>query len=576
MLLLVMTATTTTLTLGLVLHGVTSQPYQATRSATAGPDVVSSSATNQQGISSPADLAALNELSHAAGVTGHSGPYPVTSAVIRAHGHTAEAEVVGRDQAAASVDQPKVIQGRWVRNGMAVVERAFAEALGVNIGDSITLNGRPFKVIGIAITAAFPPFPAICDVGCNFPVSANNIGLVWLTRADVRRLGTPAAPRSYTLNLRLADPARAGAFVNAHTSSSSTAPILTSWQAISHDDALAVENEQGILLIGSSLLVLLAIASVAVLVGGRMADQMRRVGLLKAVGGTPSLVAAVLLSEFLFLAFIGAVTGLVVGWLVAPVLTNPGAGLLGVPGTPPITVSSVALVVAVALAVAVVASLVPTARAARTSTIRALADSVSPPRRGSWLIAKSASLPVPLLLGVRLAARRPRRVGLSLASVAITVSGIVAVLIAHTRGVRVDSGLNNPLTDARNQVLLFITVMLIILAVINAIFITWATAQDSRQSSALARALGTTPEQVAVAISAAQVLPAVVGAILGIPGGIGMVALGRHGGTETLPAIWWLIALVIVTPLVAAVLTAIPARIGARQPVAEILQAETA
>ena len=40
LLLLAITAATTTLTLGLVLHGVTSQPYQQTRAATNGPDVV--------------------------------------------------------------------------------------------------------------------------------------------------------------------------------------------------------------------------------------------------------------------------------------------------------------------------------------------------------------------------------------------------------------------------------------------------------------------------------------------------------------------------------------------------------
>ena len=40
LLLLAITAATATLTLGLALHGVTSQPYQQTRAATNGPDVV--------------------------------------------------------------------------------------------------------------------------------------------------------------------------------------------------------------------------------------------------------------------------------------------------------------------------------------------------------------------------------------------------------------------------------------------------------------------------------------------------------------------------------------------------------
>src|ERR687887_452372 len=65
---------------------------------------------------------------------------------------------------------------------------------------------------------------------------------------------------------------------------------------------------------------LLWLASIAVLVGGRMADQLRRVGLLKAVGGTPSLVAAVLLAEHLAVALLATAVGLVVGRLAAPLL----------------------------------------------------------------------------------------------------------------------------------------------------------------------------------------------------------------------------------------------------------------
>ena len=115
---------------------------------------------------------------------------------------------------------------------------------------------------------------------------------------------------------------------------------------------------------GSWLLGLLAVASVAVLVGGRMAEQIRRVGLLKAIGGTPGLVAAVLLAEYMLLSLIAAAAGLGVGWLVAPLLTKPGGGLLGTAGAPPLTIANVGVVVALALAVAVVATLVPAIRAA--------------------------------------------------------------------------------------------------------------------------------------------------------------------------------------------------------------------
>ena len=89
-----------------------------------------------------------------------------------------------------------------------------------------------------------------------------------------------------------------------------------------------------------------------------MAEQTRRVGLIKAVGGTPGLIAAVLLAENLVLALIAAAAGLAAGWRAAPLLTSPGAGLVGAPGAPSLTTLTVALVAAAALALALAATLV--------------------------------------------------------------------------------------------------------------------------------------------------------------------------------------------------------------------------
>jgi putative ABC transport system permease protein len=602
LLLVVIAAATTALAMGLALRGVTNRPYAHTQAATRGPDVVAQLGANPltnptspqapgQLNPSPQVLEQVKAVAGSPGVTGHSGPYLVAGAVLRARGLGARAEVVGRGQAPAAVDQPELTAGSWVRPGGVVLERTFADALRVTVGDRVTLNGRRFVVSGIAVTADSAPYPNLCYGAAAFCIAASPAnagplpgpGLAWVTQQDARGLAaSDPGPASYVLYLRLRHPARAGQFASSYDRAHAQpgAPYLIPWQDIAASAGLLVQDEQQILIPGSWVLALLAVASVAVLVGGRMAEQTTRVGLLKAIGGTPGLTAAVLLAENVAVALAAAVVGLAAGWLAAPLITNPGAGLVGAPGAPSLTVSTVGLVIAVALAVALASTLAPAIRAAHTSTVRALAAAARPPRRGAGLIAVSRRLPVPLLLGLRLVARRPRRATLSAASIAATAAGIVAVLTYHSTtdlNLAGHSGaLGNPVVSRDEQMLLVLTVGLLALAALNAVCTAWATVLDSRHASALARALGATPRQVGAAVSAAQVIPALPGALAGIPLGLGLFALANSGGAQAMviPAGWWLGAAVLGTLAAVAGLTAIPARLGARRSPAQILQAE--
>jgi ABC-type lipoprotein release transport system permease subunit len=585
--LLAIMAATTTLTLALVVRGAASHPYQSTREVAKGPDVVADAIR-------PAARTGLAALAGAPGVIDHSGPYPVAPAKLQAAGRTSDVQAIGRDTAGAAVDQPELVQGSWVRDGGVVVEAAFAKAFQVRVGDPVTVNGRSFTVVGVAVTAAMPPYPGsscIVPTGCANgatpdelsklpPDLLRNPGLVWLTQSDVRSLTADPDSLSYVLNLRLADPDTAQSFIDAHSAQDpATAPGLTSWQDI-RDGATEVSRDaQILLLIGAWLLGLLAVASIAVLVGGRMADQTRRVGLLKAAGGTPGLVAAVLLAEYVLVAIVAAAAGLAVGSLAAPLLADSSAGLVGGAGPPSMSMSTVGLVTAVALGVAVLATAVPALRAARSSTVSALADAARPPRRVGWLIAISKRLPVPLLLALRVAARRPRRVVLGVVSIGITVSGIYVALVlnAFLASQPLEAGVDEAQAALLRQVLLVVMVILFCLAAVNAIVITWATVLDNRHSSALARALGATPGDVSAALAVAQVLPALVAGIVGaFPGGFALfhainAIAGGDNSRVTLPPLWQLLALVAGTVVVVAALTALPARLGGRRTVSETL-----
>jgi ABC-type lipoprotein release transport system permease subunit len=594
LLLLAIAAGTTTLTLALALHGTTNNPYERTRAATSGPDVVATvmpggssapapATTAKPGgpvrrgpaLTAAAEAAALMPLERAAGVVASSGPFPVTWTSLRKGRTSGGAEVEGRTAGVSSVDQPKLLRGGWVEPGGVVVEAGFASALGLHVGDQLTLGSATFHIVGTAATAAIPSYPDVCAEaeGCFIvgSVSSSNPGLVWATEDDASRIAGTDGPVAYFLNLKLNDPGAATAFADRYNANvSPAAPHLLSWQRIRSGDAFALAQVQLLLSTGSWLLALLAIASVAVLVGGRMAEQTRRVGLLKAVGGTPRTVALVLLLEHVIVGVCAAGVGLVTGWLAAPLIDGPGAGLIGAPNAPSLTGSTVGAVFALALGVAILATFVPAVRAARQSTVAALNNSARPPRRRAWVIRLSSRLPASLLLGTRLAARRPRRLALSIFSAAVTTSGLVTVLIIHA------AASNWSLGSQLLRVTTLISVMLIALAAVNAIVIAWTTVLDGRRSAALAQALGATPRQITTGLTIAQLLPALIGALLGIPGGIAIYDNPTHRGATILPSAVWVLATIPLTLLVIAVLTAVPTLIGARRPIAEVLQGEAA
>ena len=158
----------------------------------------------------------------------------------------------------------------------------------------------------------------------------------------------------------------------------------------------------------------------------------------------------------------------------------------------------------------------------------------------------------------------------------------MAVLAAHHAGDVADrrfdwfAGLTDPVTARVNQVMAVLTVIVVCLAAVNAIVTGWATALDARQQSALSRALGGTARQVSAGLSVAQLLPALPGALAGVPLGIELFHVANSGGILSVPPASWLAAVVLGALAAVALLTAVPARIGARRPVAGILRAELA
>jgi putative ABC transport system permease protein len=153
-----------------------------------------------------------------------------------------------------------------------------------------------------------------------------------------------------------------------------------------------------------------------------------------------------------------------------------------------------------------------------------------------------------MLLGLRLVGRRTRRTILTTASLTIAVTMVVAALtLAHQVAVHDQSQpsigltLSSSVGDRVTHVVIVLAAVLVVLAAINGIFTTWALVIDAQRSTALARALGATPRQIIAALTTAQLLPALVAALIGIPAGVALFGLaGGNVADAGLPVLWLL------------------------------------
>ncbi|NUO61708.1 MAG: FtsX-like permease family protein [Hamadaea sp.] len=511
--LIAVTVAIATLAVGLALTSSTETAYVATKEATAGPDVT---ATLVQ------DPGLTEKLAHAPGVVAYAGPFFAFSTTIRVRGYQVRSAVEGRETTAAAVDQPLVTDGSWVRDGGAVIERGFARALGVRVGDVLTVNGRELTVVGVAVSTASGVYPGTDNAQGRGPTDRG--GKVWLTAADARATADGAVGVRL-LYLRLADPAATEKFVKSVSRTDFRGDTWThyaTWQQVVEEDERMVRFLVPTLVVGGWLIAVAAAVGLAAFVALRASRYNRRAGLLKAVGATPGTIAAVLLAQYLALTAVATVLGLAVGAVVAPGLTDPSSGLLT--GVSPPTSGTIIAAAVLAILVAMAGTVGPVVRAMRRSTVDALVDAAAPPSQAFGLTGVLAYLPTSLLLGAQLLARRPGRAVSACFGAAATAAMVTALVIFRSEPIRPLSFGVSTLDDVRaielSQVLLGVTLALGALSVLNTLVLGWSTANQARRTLTVARTLGATPGQVVTALCFVQVLAALPGLALGIPTGL--------------------------------------------------------
>jgi len=376
-----------------------------------------------------ATVAELTASAGAAGISAAAGPFPTTqiSAQDRAH-RMPPMTVVGRSGPDGPVDQVKLTEGRWAAalGELVLAEDGRFQGPPIKLGTVWTLpdesGGATVTVVGIAR-------------------SVSRTAEAWVTPAQVTAWTAGDDPAGYQMLYRLtaADTAAQVEAARAAVAAKVPAGALTgavSWLVTRQDAVGQIVLLVPFLIAFGVLGVVMAVLIIGNVIAGAVSTGTRRIGILKALGFTPSQVVRAYLGQALIPAAAGAALGVVAGNLLTfPVLAETNR-LYGTSDNG-VALWVDALVAGGALAVVVLTAWVAAARAGRLRSVDAIAVGRTPrPGRGQWAarLTGRIRLPRPMTLGLAHPFARPLR-----------SAGIVAAIAFGTAAVTFAVGLGTSL-----------------------------------------------------------------------------------------------------------------------------------
>ena len=560
---LLSSAAAATIVLALEVGATARDPWQRTFTAANGAHVLAN-------VPSQADARTVAALP---GVAEHDEPVPLALASVARRGGT-DRLLLAALPARPRVNAPVRTAGSALREGGIVLERSFAEALGLEVGTPLRLPaaGGPTElpILGTAISPSQPRYPR------------SNPGLAWVTRATLERIEPDRSRWSWTQAIRLTDAAAAPAFAaRAAASLPAGTAFVATWED-QRDEALRDAQPIAIILTTYTIVLLVVVfAVVAILVAARASAQHREIGLLKAIGLTPRQITTLFTLESATLGLIAVIIGFAIGALLAPQLAAPSAETML--GSPTTATNPWHLLIACfpVLLVLVGSARASTRRATRFSALQAIQAGTAAPSPRSRLtraIAR-ASLPIPLALGLKdLLGRRRRAIRLA---GAIAVTG-AAIVFALSMQASLDAQPTGEVSDVPDELPVLVYTLDAVLLVITAttlVAIALLSVRERIRDYGVLKAIGLTPRQIASCLVGAHAAVALLAALVSIPVGIGLyvTVFGIAGGSseDRVIAPWWWLALVpiaIVLMVVAA--TGLPARLATRIPTADALRYE--
>lgn len=368
---------------------------------------------------------------------GHAEARPVVLARVRkgdAEWIPAVVSVV-RDFDAQTIDTFKPEAGAWPPGRDEIVlERSALEFAHIAIGDTVTLRlpGGEDRAVRVAGTVYAPGLA---------PAWMEHVVPAWVTWDSPVRGPADGSGESAQIRMRVADHALDEGYVQ-EVADSAQAALERAGHVVSrvtipppgkHPHADQMAAFLFLLLTFGILSFALSMLLVTGMIHGLMQEQVREVGVMKALGATDPQVAGIYLGQVAILAAVALVIGTPIGLFVGRVYAEFSAGILNVDLTHrpfPIWLLFAELVLGVVLPLLV--ALIPIRRAARVSVHEALSDGAGAGAFGERPFERALlsirALPRPLALSLRTALRHPARVALTVAMLAVGGAAFMAAL----------------------------------------------------------------------------------------------------------------------------------------------------
>ena len=355
------------------------------------------------------------------GVTATAGPFDAVRAQLVSESLPLPTGlIVGRADAASTVDRLDLIEGRWLTGpGQIVLSR-----------DAVDDGGNPF-LVGSRITVDVAGTPSLQVVGIADSVTGTADAWVWPAQTDV--LHTEGAAASRQMLYRFAS-AGGETAIRASLNQTTTAlpdDALTGASTYLTAKLRAEGNLKPMVPFVVAFAVLGLVMSVLIVVNvvaGAVVAGFRTIGVQKTLGFTPAQVVGVYAGQILAVCVPACLLGVALGWLLAtPVLAETArayslSGLATVPAW-------AGLVVLLGMpAIVGLAAVGAAARAGRLSAVQAITVGRAPRSGRGFRIRRALAatrLPRPVSFGLGAPSARPARAAVTVVAVLLGTTTVV-------------------------------------------------------------------------------------------------------------------------------------------------------